>query len=75
MTHRGVAKREFINLPLKIDNETYDVTFKLGYLGEEIISNRPEYEDIKQISQKTGLPLNKIMDKATSTIIEHLKKK
>lgn len=74
MTHRGVAKREFINLPLKIDNETYDVTFKLGYLGEEIISNRPEYEDIKQISQKTGLPLNKIMDKATSTIIEHLKK-
>jgi uncharacterized protein (TIGR00299 family) protein len=73
MTHRGIAKREFINLPVEINQKEYEVTFKIGYVNDEIISNRPEYEDIKKIALETKLPLKKVMDKATSTINQYLK--
>lgn len=75
MTHRGVAKREFIKLPVKFNDETFQCTFKLGYLGEELISYRPEYEDVKNISLKINKPLNIVMDKLTSIIVEHINKK
>ena len=72
MTHRGVAKREFIKIPLEFDNEKYECTFKLGYIGEELISYRPEYEDIKKISLKVNKPLNIVMDMAISIIVDYL---
>ena len=72
MTHRGVARREFIKLPLKFDDEEFECTFKLGYIGEDLISYRPEYEDVKKISLKINKPLNIVMDKAISIIVDYL---
>ena len=60
--HRGVAKREFIKKEYEIEGETFEVTFKAGYINGETISSRPEYEDLKKIAQKTGLPLRKIKE-------------
>ena len=60
--HRGLAKREFIKKEFEIEGETFEVTFKVGYFNGEIISSRPEYEDLKKIAKKTGLPLIKVKE-------------
>ena len=60
--HRGVAKREFIKKTVCINDKEYDVTFKIGYVNGEIISKRPEYEDLKRIAEDSGLPLKEIKE-------------
>lgn len=60
--HRGIAKREFIQKKIKINNEEFEVTFKIAYVNGKIISERPEYEDIKKIALKTNMPLKDIMN-------------
>lgn len=60
--HRGISKREFIKKEFEIQGETFEVTFKVGYVNGEVISSRPEYEDLKKIAQKTGLPLIKVKE-------------
>ncbi len=60
--HRGIAKREFVKKEFEINGETFEVTFKNGYVNGEIISSRAEYEDLKKIAQKTGLPLIKVKE-------------
>lgn len=60
--HRGIAKREFVKKEFEINDETFEVTFKNGYVNGEIISSRAEYEDLKKIAQKTGLPLIKVKE-------------
>ena len=60
--HRGVAKREFIKKEFEIDGKSFEVTFKNGYVNGELISSRAEYEDLKEIAQKTGYPLRKIRE-------------
>lgn len=58
--HRGIAKREFVKKEFEINGETFEVTFKNGYVNGELISSGAEYEDLKSIAQKTGIPLIKI---------------
>ena len=58
--HRGIAKREFETKTFDINGKDYDVTFKIGYVNGEVISKRPEYEDLKRIAKETGLALREI---------------
>ena len=60
--HRGIAKREFIKKDYDINGKTYEVTFKIGYVNGEIISSRPEYEDLKKIAEESKLPLRKVKE-------------
>ncbi len=60
--HRGIAERKFIKKTFKILDKNYDVNFKVGYDNGEIISCRPEYEDLKKIAEKTGLSLRKVKE-------------
>ena len=60
--HRGIAKREFIKKEYEIEGKTYEVTFKIGYVNGEIISSRPEYEDLKRIAEDSGLALKEIKE-------------
>ena len=59
--HRGI-ERKFIKKEFEIQGEKFEVVFKIGYVNGEIISSRPEYEDLKQIAKKTGLPLIKVKE-------------
>ena len=34
---------------------------KIGIFGEEIINIAPEYEDAKEIAEKTGIPIKNVM--------------
>lgn len=58
--HRGIAKREFVKKEVEVANETFEVTFKVGYFNNQIISKRPEFEDIKKIAEKINLPLKEV---------------
>lgn len=60
--HRGLAKREFVKTNVDINNEVFDVTYKLGYVNGKLISNRIEFEDAKEIALKTGIPLKDIIN-------------
>ena len=60
--HRGMAEREFIKKEIEIDGKTYEVTFKIGYVNGEKISERPEYEDLKKIAQDSGIALRTIKE-------------
>lgn len=60
--HRGVAKREFEKEKYEINGKEYEVTFKTAYLNGEIISRRPEYEDLKRIAEDSGLALKQVKE-------------
>ena len=60
--HRGIAKREFIKKNFEIEGKTYEVTFKIAYNNNEIISSRPEYEDLKKIAGETNLSLREVKE-------------
>ena len=60
--HRGIAKREFEVKSFNINGKEYEVTFKIGYVDGEVISKRPEYEDLKRIAKDSGLPLREVKE-------------
>lgn len=60
--HRGITKREFVKKTFEIDGKDYEVTFKVAYINDTVISKRPEYEDLKRIARDTGLALRDIKE-------------
>ena len=60
--HRGLSKREFVKKSYEIEGKSYEVTFKIGYVNGEVISERPEYEDLKKIASESGLSLRKVKE-------------
>lgn len=44
--------------------EGFPVRMKISKYSDEIISVKPEYEDIKKIAEATGIPVRKLMQKA-----------
>ena len=50
------------NKTVTINDKEYEVTFKIGYVNGEIISKRPEYEDLKRIAEDSRLPLKEIKE-------------
>ncbi len=59
--HRGIARRRFIKKKIEINGEQFEVTFKIAHVNGKIISQRPEYEDIKKIALKTNIPLKDVI--------------
>lgn len=47
----------------KIDTEYGEITVKLGYYNNKLIKVTPEYEDCKNISKSTGIPLQQLLYK------------
>ncbi len=60
--HRGIAKREFVKKTFNIEGDEYEVTFKIGYVNGEVISERPEYEDLKKIADEKNLSLREVKE-------------
>ena len=71
-THRGVASRKIISIDTDIYGKKEKIRFKIGFIGDEIISSRPEYEDIKKIASKCNIPLNEVSDIANFEIKKYL---
>lgn len=55
--HRGVAIRENVIHKVEINGNLEEIRFKIGQLGDKIIKCSPEYDDLKKLSDKTGIPV------------------
>jgi uncharacterized protein (DUF111 family) len=73
-THRGIANRKMISLDVNINGEKEKIKFKIGYINDEIISSRPEYEDIRKIAIERNIPLNNVEKIANNEIKQYLDK-
>jgi uncharacterized protein (TIGR00299 family) protein len=62
--NRICINRKIENKSIEINNKTYDIDYKISYIesdnGLEIINIKPEYEDLKKISEDTGISMKKI---------------
>ena len=71
-THRGIAERQFVPLDINVGDKVYTINFKIGLIGDEIISHRPEYEDIRRIAIEQDIPLTEIREVANTMIRDFL---
>ena len=60
--HRGVAFRENVMHSVIIDGQMEDVRFKIGEIDGKVIKCTPEYDDLKRLSDKTGIPLKDLKE-------------
>lgn len=70
--HRGVAERQIVPLDINVGGHLYTINFKIGVVGDDIISHRPEYEDIRRISVEQDIPLIEIREVANTMIRDFL---
>jgi len=72
ISNRVCIDRTIEKRTVEINNKEYDVRFKISYINvennKEIVNVKPEYEDIKEISEESGIPVRKIQFILNSTI-------
>ncbi|HSQ02375.1 MAG TPA: nickel pincer cofactor biosynthesis protein LarC [Methanobacterium sp.] len=62
--HRNIASRKIMTVTLEIREKRIEIRIKIGMIGDEIISIKPEYEDIRKVSEETGIPLKDVTNMA-----------
>ncbi|MFX1278993.1 MAG: nickel pincer cofactor biosynthesis protein LarC [Promethearchaeota archaeon] len=64
VTNRVCIDRTIEKRTIEIQEKKYDVNFKISFVelenGKEIVNIKPEYEDIRKISEDTRIPVRKI---------------
>ena len=64
VTNRVCIDRTIEKKTIEIQEKKYDVNFKISFIelekGKEIVNIKPEYEDIRKISEDTRIPARKI---------------
>ncbi|UUX92726.1 nickel pincer cofactor biosynthesis protein LarC [Methanoplanus endosymbiosus] len=63
--HRTAITRVFEKIELTAGDKSYTVAIKAGVKDNRIISLKPEYEDIRNIAEDTGIPLQEVRRIAT----------
>ena len=72
--HRNITSRKIIPVHVDINGKTIEIRIKVGTIGNEIISIKPEYEDVRRVSDESGLPLKDVMDAAKEVFMKDLHK-
>ena len=72
--HRNITSRKIIPVQLDINGKTVEIRIKIGTIGNEIISIKPEYEDVLKVSDERELPLKDVMAAAKEVVMKDLKK-
>lgn len=60
--HRNIAQRKIVSLDMQIDGKRFKIDIKIGTIGKDIISVKPEYEDVKRVAEATGRQLKDVTD-------------
>ncbi|MDL2246979.1 nickel pincer cofactor biosynthesis protein LarC [Methanobrevibacter sp. OttesenSCG-928-K11] len=71
-THRSVANREILPLKIEMNGQVYQIRFKIGFNNDEIISYKPEFEDIKIIAINEDMALSEVRNIANTMIRDYL---
>ena len=62
--HRNIASRKIITITLEIREKRAEIRIKIGMIGDEIISIKPEYEDVRKVSEETEIPIKDVTNMA-----------
>ena len=54
--HRNIISRKLVPIQIDIWGKKFEINIKVGMIGNEIISIKPEYEDARKISIESGMP-------------------
>jgi pyridinium-3,5-bisthiocarboxylic acid mononucleotide nickel chelatase len=60
--HRNIAKRKIVSIDVTVDGKQFKIDIKVGMIGKDIISIKPEYEDVKRVAKATNRQLKDIKD-------------
>jgi len=72
--HRNIATRKIIPVKININSKTFEINIKIGMIGNEIISVKPEYEDARNVSEENGIPLKDVMAASNEAFMKDLNK-
>jgi uncharacterized protein (DUF111 family) len=57
-----VPNREITTVAIDINGKKYNIRIKISKLGNgEVVSIKPEFEDLRNISIETGIPLRDLL--------------
>jgi len=62
--HRLIAGRRVVRVPVTLRGETREVDVKIGTVGGEVSSVKPEFEQARLWAEETGVPVREILLRA-----------
>jgi pyridinium-3,5-bisthiocarboxylic acid mononucleotide nickel chelatase len=68
--HRNITSRKIIPIQVDISGKKVEIRIKVGMIGNEIISVKPEYEDARKISEENGISLKDVMNAANEAFMK-----
>ena len=71
--HRNITSRKIIPVQLNINGKKVEIRIKVGMIGDELISVKPEYEDARKVSEESGISLKDVMSAASEAFMERSK--
>lgn len=71
--HRNIASRKILPIKVEIEGKQFEIDIKVGTIGNEIISVKPEYEDIRKVSESVGIPVKDVMDMAIEVFMKDMR--
>ena len=68
--HRNIASRKIVPVKAIIMGKRVEINIKVGMIGNDLISVKPEYEDARKISEESGMPLKDVMNAANEAFMK-----
>ncbi|MBQ4415509.1 MAG: LarC family nickel insertion protein [Methanomicrobium sp.] len=70
--HRSILHRTFEEVKLVINDETYLINVKIGWIDDAPATYKAEFEDVKKCALKTGMPMKNIAAMAENLALEQI---
>ncbi len=68
--HRNITSRKIVPVQARIKEKQVEINIKVGMIGNEIISVKPEYEDARKVSEESGMSLKDVMNAANEAFLK-----
>jgi pyridinium-3,5-bisthiocarboxylic acid mononucleotide nickel chelatase len=62
--HRNITSRKIVPVKANIKGKIVEINIKVGMIGNEIVSVKPEYDDASKVSEESGMPIKDVIDAA-----------
>ncbi|MBR6496860.1 MAG: DUF111 family protein, partial [Methanomicrobium sp.] len=69
---RSILHRTFEEVKLLINDETYLINVKIGWIDGAPATFKAEFEDVKKCALKTGMPMKNIAAMAENLALEQI---
>ncbi|MBP2172399.1 nickel pincer cofactor biosynthesis protein LarC [Methanococcus voltae] len=60
--NRYVADRKLLHMLVELNDRKFRINVKYSYINNKLVNIKPEYEDLKRISEELEIPLRKVSE-------------